>query len=398
MPSSNPLGLLRNVKILSVSQFLAAPAAVQYLSDLGADVIKVESPEGAFERTWSGAEAFKNGVSTFFLLSHRNARSLTLNLKDSAGQQIVRSLVETTDVFVQNFRPGVIERFGLGYAELTEIKPDLIYASVSGFGPDGPNAQLPGQDLLLQAMSGIMSITGRDGDFPTPTGSAIVDQHCAALLAMGVTAALFHRERTGEGQQIEATLLQAALDLQLEPLVYFLNGFKINRPNASLGSSYHPAPYGVYETRDGYIALSLSPIALISEALGNPSELEPFLDPAVAADKKEQIRLALGPFLLTRGSAEWIELLRNHKIWCAPVNDYESLFDEPGVKHIDPVLQFEYPEAGTVKVLKHPVRYSSGEPELRRVPPGLGEHTDEILAELGYSSTRIEVLRSGGTI
>jgi crotonobetainyl-CoA:carnitine CoA-transferase CaiB-like acyl-CoA transferase len=208
---------LSGIKILSLTQFLLGPAGMQYLADLGADVIKVEPPWGAWERTWSGGNHFLNGISPFFLLAHRNVRSITLDLKRPEAQEVAGRLAAGADVLVQNFRPGVVDRFGLDYETLREINPRLIYASVSGYGEESPERELPGQDLLIQAMAGLMASTGRTDDPPTPAGAAIVDQHGAALLAMGVLAALLHRERTGEGQKIEVTMVQAALDLQLEP-------------------------------------------------------------------------------------------------------------------------------------------------------------------------------------
>lgn len=397
--AQQPLRILQGIRILSFTQFLLGPAGVQYLADLGADVIKIEPPgTGAWERNWAGADTFPNGVSAFYLLSHRNVRSLTLNLKHPEGQQLARRLIAEADVLVENFRPGVTDRFGLSYDAVRQINPRIIYASASGYGSDSPYRDLPGQDLLLQAISGLAGVTGSAGALPTPAGAAVVDQHGAALLAMGILAALLQRERTGAGQRIEVTMLQAALDLQLEPLVYYLNGGKLERPREPVGSSFHPAPYGVYETRDGHIAISLSPIKALRAALGDPPELEPYEDPKLAFPRREEIRRALAPFFLARGTAEWVEFLRAAGIWCAPVNTYEQVLADPAVRHLDPILAVSHPQAGNVRLLKHPVRYSGGEPAVDRLPPALGEHTDEVLQGLGYSAAELERLRAAGVI
>lgn len=391
------LQILRDVKIVAFTQFLLGPASVQYLGDLGADVIKVEAPgRGAYERSWAGSEAFVNGVSTFFLLSHRNVRDVTLDLKSPDGQRAAERLAASADVVVDNFRPGVLDRLGLGYERLTRLRPDLIYACGSGYGSDSPYRDRPGQDLLLQAMTGLAAATGRAGDPPTPTGSAIVDQHAAALLAMGILAALHHRERTGDGQKVEVTMVQAAMDLQLEPIVYKLNGGDVQRPREALGSGFHEAPYGLYRTADGYIALSLSPLARISAALGDPEELHDCLDPAVRFTERERIRRALGPLLTDRTSADLLAVFQEHGVWCAPVNDYDTVFDDPVVAHLNPVLEIDHPRAGTVKVLRHPVRYGAGEPTVRTPPPALGEHTGEVLAELGYTPEEIAAMKESG--
>lgn len=393
------LNILSGVRILSLTQFLLGPAAVQYLADLGAEIIKIESPgAGAWERSWSGANTFLNGVSAFYLLSHRNVRSLTLNLKHSEGQEIARRLAAESDVLVQNFRPGVVDRFGLDYDAVKGVKSDIIYVSASGYGEDSPYAHLPGQDLLVQAMAGLVAATGRAGGLPSPAGAAVVDQHGAALLAMGVLAALLHRERTGEGQKLEITMLQAALDLQMEPIVYWLNGGKLERPWTGLGTMFHPAPYGIYQTKDGCLALSITPIKLIREALGGPAELEAYEDASMAMEKREEIYRVLSPIIRRRTTGEWLDILRAQGVWCAPVNDYEQVFDDPAVQHLEPVLEFEHPQAGSVRLLKHPVRFGVGEPELRRMPPAVGEDSDDILGELGYSRQHIERLRTDQVI
>jgi crotonobetainyl-CoA:carnitine CoA-transferase CaiB-like acyl-CoA transferase len=389
---------LSGIKILSLTQFLLGPAGVQYLADLGADVIKVEPPWGAWERTWSGGDHFLNGISPFFLLAHRNVRSITLDLKRPEAQEVAGRLAGDADVLVQNFRPGVIDRFGLNYETLRHINPGLVYASVSGYGEESPERALPGQDLLIQAMAGLMASTGRMDDPPTPAGAAVVDQHGAALLAMGVLAALLHRERTGEGQKIEVTMVQAALDLQLEPATYYLNGAPLARPRHTIADTFHAAPYGVYHTADGYLALSMTPVSALSEALGGVPALTPFEAPALATSKREEIAEILIPILRSRTTGEWIAALRDRGIWCAPVNDYDQVFAEPAVRYLDPVLEIDHPEAGRVRLLKHPVRYGAGEPVVNHLPPGIGEHTEEVLQEAGYSTADIEHLRAVGAV
>jgi crotonobetainyl-CoA:carnitine CoA-transferase CaiB-like acyl-CoA transferase len=393
------LQLLAGVRILAFTQFLLGPAACQYLADMGADVIKIEPPgRGAWERSWAGADTFPGGVSAFFLLANRNLRSVTLNLKSERGVDIAKRLVKTADVVVENFRPGVMGRLGLGYEDLRKINPRVIYAVGSGYGSDGPYSHLPGQDLLIQAISGLGANTGTEAEGPTVSAAAVVDQHSASLLAMGILGALVHRDRTGQGQRVELVMMQAALDLQAEPVVYHLNGTNIKRPKSRVADTFHSVPYGFYATSDGHLAISMAPMRAISEVLGSPAELAPYEDPSIAFTNRDEIRAALDPYFRRRTTAEWVELLRAHDIWCAPVNSLKETFEDIAVQHIAPVLEFQHPRAGRVRVLKHPVRYSSGEATLRRPPPDLGEHTDEVLAELGCTAEEIAAMRKAKDI
>jgi crotonobetainyl-CoA:carnitine CoA-transferase CaiB-like acyl-CoA transferase len=381
---TTPLRTLDGVRITAFTQFLLGPAAVQHLADLGADVVKVEAPAGAWERHWAGAETFRNGVSTFFLLANRNQRSLVLDLKSELGREAALRLIARSDVVVANFRPGAMERLGLGYEAARKARPDIIYATASGYGSDSPFRDLPGQDLLIQGLSGVAWLTGRAGQDPVVVGAAVVDQHGGALLAMGILAALFHRERTGEGQQLEVAMVQAAFDLMVEPVVYAANGAKLERPSEEIADTFHSAPYGIYRTADGHAVISMTPVKTLVEALGEPP-LTGLDDPSIAFSRRDEIRSALGPLVARHSTADLVERLRAQHIWCAPVQTIEQALADPAVRHLDPFLEMDHPRAGKVKALRHPVRYGAGEPALRRLPPEVGEQSREILRELGFS-------------
>ena len=388
--------MLNGVNVLSFTHFLQGPSAVQILADLGADVIKIEPPKGAWERHWSGAEAFLNGESVFFLLSGRNQRSLSVDLRSEEGKEIIWRLVQQADVIVENYRPGAMERLGFGYERVSQEKPDIVYCSLSGYGTDGPYRKRAGQDLLSQAMSGLATINGRKSDPPTLVGSAVVDQHAAVLGALGVLAALYERRDTGKGKRVDSNLLNAALDLQIEPFVYHLNGSLYERSETGISSRFHQAPYGIFETADGYICISLTPPETMAQAFGDDTFLEWI--PVDQFRKREEVNAHVAGHVRTKPTEHWYKVFDEVGIWYAPVNSYEEVENDPQVVHNQAIMTFEHPRAGTVRALSHPVRYDGESPPLRILPPELGEHTEEILRELGYDDEAIDELKAKGAV
>jgi len=388
---------LKGVKILSLTQFLLGPSGVQYLSDLGAEVIKIEPIQGAYERHWSGGNLYINGQSMFYMLANRNAKSVCLNLKSEEGKSIALKLAENVDVVVQNFRPGVADRLGLGYDSVRTVNPDVIYASASGYGEQGQYRNLPGQDLLLQAMTGLADITGNTDGPPTAAGVAIVDQHGASLLAMGVLAALMNRERTGKGEHVQVTMARAALDLQLESISYHANGYKVERSGNGLASGYHQAPYGVYETADGYLAISLSPISDVARATGS-AELERFEGERDPWDRKREIAAVLSKILLRRSTDEWIDSLRANGVWAQKVNSYDETLVDPAIASLNPFETISHDKVGKVTFLRFPVQFSDQNSETKRFPARPGEHTREVLLSLGYTEVDIGSLKADGVV
>lgn len=384
--------MLSGIRVISFTHFLQGPSASQILADLGADVIKVEPHGGAFERSWSAPGKFVEGESPFFALGNRNVRSVVIDLKHESAAAVLRDLLKDADVLIESFRPGTLDRLGLSYESLRELNPRLIYTSLSGYGSEGPYKDRPGQDVLLQAMSGLAVATGRAGQDPTPVGACVVDQHAAVLGAMGILAALHGRERTGVGMKVESNLLNAALDLQIEPLTYALNGFEPHRSATGISSAFYKAPYGVFATSDGHLCISLTTPAALARVFGDewfatvPTERE--------FELREAINARIGEHLLTKTTVEWADHLTAEKMWFAPVQDYDEVILDPQVIYNDSFDEYVHPRAGTLRVLKHAVTYDGRRPGIRTPPPELGEQTRDILAELGYESEAIEALIS----
>ena len=387
--------LLHGVRVLSFCHYLQGPAATQYLADMGADVITVEPIQGAFERRWAGASTFVEDVSAFFLAANRNKRSFAVDLKHPEARPVLDLLIASADVLVENYRPGVMDRLGLGYDKVRNIKADIIYASATGFGADGPLRDRPGQDLLIQARSGLVASTGVT---PTAIGCAAVDQHGAALLAMAVAAACVKKLTTNEGTRIEGSLFSAGVDLQTEALTLYLTG-KRNREqfrrDPHLASWFHEAPYGLYEIADGFVAISLNPVQKIADCLDSPRLKE--LAGSDPYEDRNVIAAALAEELMKWRFDELADRFDPAGVWYERVQDYDDLCYDPQAVHNEIFTTIPV-RNGEAILVKHPLKYNGCAAPLRMLPPEIGEHSAEILESLGFTDAEIGRLVEAGAI
>lgn len=384
--------LLNGMKVISFCHYLHGPAATQYLADLGAEVIKIEPPGGPLERRWSGGNSFVEGVSSFFLSANRNKRSLSIDLKHPEAKDVIHRIIKRSNVLVENFRPGVLDRLGFGLEAVRALRPDIIYASATGFGSSGPLKDAPGQDMLAQARSGMIAAAGDHGIRPVPAGNAIVDQHGATLMALGVAAAYAKQLKTGEGTRIEANLLNAALDLQTEPLTSFLSDPAITRAvfkrDPHLATWYHPAPYGIYQMEDAFVAISMNNTAgPLAEILGN-ARLRELADKDLLKERDafaSELAVALRHLRLADMAGKFTAA----GIWYARVQDYGDLRTDPQVV-ANQVFREVPIGRSKATLVNHPLRYDGKVPELRHIATRCGQDGREILRELGYTDAEVQ--------
>lgn len=372
-------GPLSHIRVLDFTALVQGPMATQMLGDLGADVIKFERPEGEWMRHWGILNGRSHGETDSFLAFNRNKRSVGVDLKDAAVRKRILELAVEADVVVENFRPGVMARLGLGYDDFRAVNPRIIYASSSGYGQSGPYLKRPGQDLLIQALSGVMFLTGRKEDPPTAMGVGITDQYTALHIVIGVLAALAHRAETGIGQKIEVDLFSCTVAMQQQELTFYLSqGYLPERSADNLGAVWATAPFGIYETRDGHIAIAMTPCPVIAEALGLPSLAQyDSLDKMI--ESRTEIYAALARHFSADTSEHWLDLLLAHDVWCAPVQNYEQLLQDPQLAHNDLLWQVPVGDGeATFSTPASPLTFSATPPGVSRGVPRAGQHTAEI--------------------
>lgn len=385
---------LSGIKVLDFSQLLQGPFATQMLGDLGADVIKIERYKSG--DIYRGMTFFNKWIagdeSPCFMAWNRNKRSIALNLKNKKAIDIIYKLVEESDIVMENFRPGVMDRFGFGYEDFKKINPGIIYCSSTGWGTSGPYVTRPGQDLLIQSMSGAIMTSGKKSDGPVAIGTALCDQINALNSVYAILAALYYREKTGKGQEITSNLLSSAITFQMQDFFTIMNmNTRFERPESGIGHPGNPAPFGTYQTSDGYIAIAMSPWEKIIEVTGDESLME-YNDPQILYDKRDEIYYRLQAIFIRRTTDEWMEALLELDIWASPVQKQEDVPDDPQVKHNNTFVEIEHPKAGKLKVTDVPFSMSETPGKITRPSPMIGEHGPEILQEIGYSETEIKQL------
>ncbi len=389
-------GPLAGIRVIDVTSMVSGPAATMLLGDQGADVIKVERPQkGDFTRSFG---ARRSGFSPIYLTTNRNKRSIALNLKSDGGRELLKKLVAGADVFVQNFRPGTVERMGIGEDVLRRVKPDLVYVSISGFGERGPYANQRVYDPIIQALSGLASIQGGGGGArPRMVRTIVPDKLTAVTAAQAITAALLARSRTGIGQHVQLAMLDAMVSfLWPEGMArYTLRG-----ENAPAARPLEARDL-VFETTDGYITVGVNSDAEwlgLTRALERPEWLE---DPRFATStgrvEHADVRLEMtAEVIATRSSADWLERLRAEDVPCAPILSPEELLEDPQIAANELVVESAHPYAGPMRQTRPAARFDRTPAEIRRPAPDLGEHTDEILAEIGLGELEIEAARRTG--
>jgi crotonobetainyl-CoA:carnitine CoA-transferase CaiB-like acyl-CoA transferase len=376
-------GALAGLRVIDLTQVMAGPFCTMLLADLGADVIKIEPPQGDSTRTMPGAVGTD---SPSFNAVNRGKRSVVVNLKTVEGVEAARTLARSADIFVENYRPGVMASLGLDYASLSALNPRLIYASISGYGQTGPQRGKGGFDLVAQGVSGIMSVTGEPGGAPVKSGIPLTDLGAGLFATVGILAALEHRHKTGRGQQVDTSLLDAGVGLSVWESTQYFSGRGIPE---RLGSAHRmSAPYQAFRCADGYITIGGAndrTFHRICEVLGHPEwrEMPEFLTDGMRIRNRADLAARIETITSAKPRAHWLELFDTNNIPCGPINDYSQVFEDPQVLARELVVDVEHPTLGAIRALGSPIKLSATPPDVRRRAPLLGEHTEEVLSLAG---------------
>ncbi|MGD8562203.1 MAG: CoA transferase [Desulfarculaceae bacterium] len=388
-------GPLQGLRVLDLTSYVSGPFCAMILGDLGAEVIKIERPpKGDEMRGWP---PLINGLGSYFAMANRNKKSMTLNLGTPQGRDIFSRLLPTADVLVENFRPGVMERLGLGSEQVLQANPRLVFCRISGFGQTGPSAQRPGFDQILQGMSGLMSVTGTEESGPVRSGVAIGDVLTAIFGANGILAALLAREKTSQGQVVTTSLLESLVGvLSVQAGAYLATG---NDPGPA--GNDHPvvAPYGLFKVKDGHLNIAAATDAMFEKLCGiigmpHLAQQAEFSDNGKRMQHKQALVRELEKGLASGTRQEWEEKLTEAQIPCGPILSIGEAFAQPQVQHLEMLAQVDHPTLGRFQFPGIPVKLADTPASVRSAPPALGEHTEVILQELGYTPQEVDDLRA----
>ena len=390
---------LEGIRVVDLSRHLAGPFAAMTLGDFGADVIKVEAP-GRGDDT-RGFPPYWDGVSCYYLSTNRNKRSITLDLGSAEGQGVLRRLVADADILIENFRPGTLEKWGVSYEDLRRENPRLIHCAISAVGSDGPDKDRAGVDLLMQAYGGLMSLTGEEGRAPVRVGTSVADLTAGANAVQGLLLALFVRERTGVGQRVESSLLEGQVSwLTYHAVSYFASGEVPRR----LGSAHASvAPYGAYPTRDGFLIVAVATDALWRRFCGVIGREELIDDPrfarnALRCQNRGEMDAILEPTFARDSSEAWAAKMDAAGVPCSPVNTIDTVLGLPQMQHRQMVVDVPRDDLPGLRLPGIAIKLGDTPGTIRRPPPKLGEHTDEVLAEVGFGAEEIVGMREKGVV
>jgi crotonobetainyl-CoA:carnitine CoA-transferase CaiB-like acyl-CoA transferase len=382
------MGPLSGIRIADFTQLYQGPLATQVLSDMGAEIIKIEPPKGDFFRNWAIGDKYIKGESISFMSVNRNKRSIVLDLKKPDGVLVAKEIIRNSDVVIENFRPGVMDRLGLGFENLTEINPKIIYCASSGYGTSGPYVDYPGQDLLIQAMTGTMWLNGRLQDPPIAVGFGLADVTGGLHIVMGTLAALIERQSSGIGQRVDVNLLNSQLTMLTHEVTYFANTKeKPIRPVANSTGAYTGAPLGIYQTKDGFIVIAMMSISKLAKLVGATTLFNNDSSNDIA--QRAEIHAELELNFKNKTINEWLTILRAADVWCAQVKTFEEMISDEQVIWNKMIQSVDHPVVGPLSIVGPSILFSRTKSGVRLPPPLLGQHSQEILNEFGFTENQI---------